>query len=221
MNAGYIQAIMPALWQGTLETLRIFFLTLLFSMPLGLVVAFGSMSRIKPIKWLTNVYVWVFRGTPLMLQIFFFYYVVPVMTPLKMDRLPAAIFTFTLNYAAYFGEIYRSGIQSVGRGQREAAKSLGFSAGKTMRLIILPQAIRNILPPVSNEIITLVKDTALVYVIGVPELMKAARDATSRDVNPMVYVIVAVIYLLLTFILTMVFKILEKRFSRYQRKDMV
>ena len=221
MEWDYIQSIMPALLQGTEETLKIFFLTLLFALPLGLPIAMGAMSRFWPLKAVSKVYVWVFRGTPLMLQIFFFFYCMPIFTGIKLDRLSTAVVTFVLNYAAYFAEIYRAGIQSIDRGQREAAKSLGFSRWQTMSLVIIPQAVRRVIPPVSNEVITLIKDTALVYVIGVPELLKAAKDANNRDVDPTAYFIAALIYLALTFILTMISQWLEKRFSRHERQDAV
>ena len=221
MDFAYIQSILPALLQGTLESLRIFFLTLVFALPLGLPIALGAMSRIWPLKALAKLYVWVFRGTPLMLQIMFFFYGMPLVLGIRLERLPTAIFTFVLNYAAYFAEIYRGGIESIDRGQREAAKSLGFSPWQTMRMIVIPQALRRVVPAVSNEVITLVKDTALVYVIGVPELLKAAKDANNRDVNPTAYLAAAVIYLSLTFVLTVIFQRLEKRFSRHERKDAV
>lgn len=221
MDFAYIQGILPALWQGTQQTLKIFALTLVFSLPLGLPIAFGAMSRFWPLKAVSKVYVWVFRGTPLMLQLFFFYYFMPTLMNIRLDRFSTAVVTFVLNYAAYFAEIYRGGIQSIDRGQREAAKSLGFSGWQTMRMIVIPQAVRNIIPPVSNEVITLIKDTALVYVIGVPELMKAAKDANNRDVDPTAYLIAALIYLAFTFVLTLVARYLEKRYSRHQRKDAV
>lgn len=221
MDLAYIQSILPALLQGTVQTLKIFFFTLIFALPLGLPISFGTMSRFWPVKSLSKVYVWVFRGTPLMLQIFFFFYCLPVFTGLKLDRETTAIVTFVLNYAAYFAEIYRGGIQSIDRGQREAAKSLGFSPWQTMRMIVIPQALRRVLPPIGNEVITLVKDTALVYVIGVPELLKAAKDANNRDVNPISYFIAALIYLALTFLLTFISQRLEKRLSRHERKDAV
>ncbi len=221
MDFAYIQSILPALLAGTQQTFIIFCLTLLFALPLGLPIAFGGMSRFSPLRWLAKAYVWVFRGTPLMLQIFFFFYCLPLFVPLKMDRLTTAVFTFVLNYAAYFAEIYRGGIQSIERGQREAAKSLGFTGWQTMRLIVIPQALRRIIPPVSNEVITLIKDTALVYVIGVPELLKAAKDANNRDVNPTAYFVAALIYLLFTFVLTVASQRLEKRLSRHERKDAV
>ncbi|MFV0413169.1 MAG: amino acid ABC transporter permease [Oscillospiraceae bacterium] len=221
MDLAYIQSILPALLQGTVQTLKIFFFTLIFALPLGLPISFGTMSRFWPVKSLSKIYVWVFRGTPLMLQIFFFFYCLPVFTGLKLDRETTAIVTFVLNYAAYFAEIYRGGIQSIDRGQREAAKSLGFSSWQTMRMVVIPQAFRRVLPPIGNEVITLIKDTALVYVIGVPELLKAAKDANNRDVNPISYFIAALIYLALTFLLTFISQRLEKRLSRHERKDAV
>ncbi len=221
MELDYITSILPALLSGTKETLKIFFFTLLFALPVALPIALGAISRFWPLRGLAKTYIWVFRGTPLMLQIFFFFYCLPLFTPFKLDRLSTAIFTFVLNYAAYFAEIYRGGIESIDRGQREAAKSLGFSRWQTMRLVIIPQAVRRVIPPISNEVITLIKDTALVYVIGVPELMKAAKDANNRDVNPTAYFIAALIYLALTFLLTLVARQMEKRYSRHERKDAV
>ncbi len=221
MELDYIARILPALLDGTKETLKIFLFTLVFAIPVALPIALGAISRFWPLRGIAKTYIWVFRGTPLMLQIFFFFYCLPLFTPFKLDRLSTAIFTFVLNYAAYFAEIYRGGIESIDRGQREAAKSLGFSRWQTMRLVVIPQAVRRVIPPISNEVITLIKDTALVYVIGVPELMKAAKDANNRDVNPTAYLVAAMIYLLLTFLLTMVSRQLEKRYSRHERKDAV
>ena len=218
MSIAYIEGILPALLEGTAQTLKIFFFTLVFALPFGLPISFGAMSRFKPIKAVSKLYIWVFRGTPLMLQIFFFYYCLP-MLGLKLDRMTAAIVTFVFNYAAYFAEIYRSGIQSIDRGQREAAKSLGFSPWQTMRMIIIPQALQRVIPPISNEVITLVKDTSLVYVIGVPELLKAAKDANNRDVAPVAYFIAALIYLALTVSLSILSQRLEQRMSRHERKD--
>lgn len=226
MSLSYIQMILPALLQGTVQTLIVFALTLVFSVPLGLPIALGSMSKIWPVKAACQVYVWLFRGTPLMLQLFFFYFGIPIALKaagiesgfwkdiLTMDRMEAAVVTFALNYSAYFSEIYRAGIQSIDKGQYEASQSLGFSKSNTMRYIILPQTFRRIIPPMSNEVITLIKDTALVTAIGVPELLKATKDAASRDVNPTAYVVAAAIYLLLTFFLTVLSHFLEKRFSR-------
>lgn len=219
----YIILLLPSLMRGLLETLKIFCFTLLLALPLGLPIALGSISRFHPIKWLCKLYVWVFRGTPLMLQLFFFYYGLGIMANssgllfLRFERFTAVIITFTLNYAAYFAEIYRAGIQSIDRGQYEAAKTLGFTRGQTMMKIIIPQAIRTIIPPVSNETITLVKDTALATVIAIPETLKVAKDAANRDTNTTAYLLAAVCYLIITFLLTMLYRRLEQRFSRHER----
>ena len=216
MDLSYIALLMPALMQGLWQTLKIFALTLIFSLPLGLVFTLGSISRVLPLRWLARAYIWIFRGTPLMLQLFFVYYGLPFLG-LTFDRFPAAVLTFVLNYAAYFAEIYRAGVQSIAAGQHAAAKPLGFTRWQTMRLIILPQTLARVVPPVSNEVITLVKDTALVTAIGVAELLKAAKDANNRDVNPTAFFAAAVIYLLLTFVLTLVSQWCEKRFSRHEQ----
>ncbi|MDR0362289.1 MAG: amino acid ABC transporter permease [Planctomycetota bacterium] len=210
--------------RGLGETLSIFFLTLVFSLPLGLVFALGSISRFRPFRILCRIYVWLFRGTPLMLQLFFFYYGLGIMANqsgllfLRLARFPAVVITFALNYAAYFAEIYRAGIQSIDRGQYEAAKTLGFSRSRTMFRIIIPQTIRRIIPPVSNETITLVKDTALANVIAVPELLKVAKDASNRDTTTTAYFLAAMGYLAITFVLTVVYQKLEKRFSRHEQE---
>ena len=221
MNLEYIQAILPALLKGTWQTLQVFFLTLVLSLPLGRPFALGSSSRFFPVRFLSKAYIWVFRGTPLMLQLFFVYYGLPIMfgPAFRMENTVAAVLTFTMNYAAYFAEIYRAGVQSIDHGQHEAAKTLGFSRWQTMRIIIIPQTIARVIPPVSNEVITLIKDTALVTASGVGELLKAAKDANNRDVNPTAFFIAAVIYLALTFLLTLLSQWCEKRFSRHERKE--
>lgn len=218
MSIEYGLQIMPTLLQGAIETLKLFFLTLIFALPLGLPVALGSNSKFLPVKWLSRCYVWIFRGTPLLLQLFFVYFGLGVMG-IRFDRFTAAILAFVLNYAAYFAEIYRAGIQSIDYGQHEAAKTLGFTPWKTMKHIVLPQAFAQIIPPVCNETITLIKDTALVTAIGVAELLKAAKDAVNRDVDPAAYFWAALIYLILTFTLTMLYQKIEKRFNRYKRKE--
>lgn len=224
LSMEYISALLPSLLGGMAETLKLFLMTLLFSLPLGLPIALGSISRFWPVKALCKLYVWLFRGTPLMLQLFFFYYGLGIiandsgMLFLRLNRFPAVILTYTLNYAAYFAEIYRAGIQSIDRGQYEAAKTLGFTRGQTMSKIIIPQTIRRIIPPVSNETITLVKDTALANVIAVSELLKVAKDASNRDTNTTAYMLAAVGYLMITFLLTMLYRQLEKRFSRHEQE---
>lgn len=219
MDLAYLQAILPALLSGTKVTLQIFFLTLALSLPLGLPFALAAISKVWPLRFLSKTYIWIFRGTPLMLQLFFVYYGLPILFgPLfRMNNTVAAVVTFVLNYAAYFAEIYRAGIQSIDKGQHEAAKTLGLSRWQTMRFIILPQTIARVIPPISNEVITLVKDTALVTAIGVAELLKAAKDANNRDVNPSSFFVAALIYLALTFVLTLVSQWCEKHFSRHEQ----
>lgn len=223
LSVEYIATLWPALMNGLLQTLRLFVLTLAISLPLGLPFALGSISRFWPVKTLCNIYIWLFRGTPLMLQLFFFYYGLGIMANssgmlfMRLDRFPAAVLTFALNYAAYFAEIYRAGIQSIDRGQYEAAKTLGFTRTQTMFKIIIPQTIRRIIPPVSNETITLVKDTALANVIAVSELLKVAKDASNRDTNTAAYLLAAAVYLLITFLLTILYRRLERRFSRHEQ----
>ena len=221
MNIDYILALMPAVGRGTVVTLQIFFCTLIFALPLGLPCALGSISKIPPLRWISKFYIWVFRGTPLMLQLFFMFYALPLLSGglIRMERFPTAVVTFVLNYAAYFAEIYRAGIESIDRGQYEAAKSLGFSPWQTMRIVIIPQTIKRILPPVANESITLVKDTALVYTIGLTELLMVAKDSMNRDVDVSGYIIVALVYLALTALLTFVARKIERRFSRHERES--
>lgn len=218
MDFEYIQLLMPAMMRGLTETVKLFVLTLVFALPLGLPFALGSISRFSPVKWLSKGYIWLFRGTPLMLQLYFVCYGLPAFG-ITLDRFPCAVLTFALNYAAYFAEIYRAGIQSIDKGQYEAAKGLGFSPWQTMRIIIIPQTIKRILPPVANETITLVKDTALATAIALPELLKAAKDAANRDVRPDAFFVAAVFYLLLTALLTYILTRVEKRFSRHERQE--
>lgn len=218
MSLEFAKEIMPSLIRGSGQTLYIFVLTLVFSLPLGLPITLMSMSKFKPAKWLADFYILVFRGTPLMLQLFFIYYYVPQVFPIAYGRMTAALITFTLNYAAYFAEIYRAGIESIDSGQLEAAKSLGFSPWKTTRLIVIPQAIRVIIPPVSNEVITLVKDTALVNAIGITELLKAAKDATNVRTDPSAYLFAAIFYLFFTMVLTYISKKLEEKYSKFNRE---
>ncbi len=209
----YIVILMPSLLRGAFVTIQIFIFTLIFAIPLGLPITFGAMSRIRLIRWMAKVYIWIFRGTPLMLQLFFFYFYIPMATGITMTPFVTGVLTFVLNYAAYFAEIYRGGIESIDNGQIEASKALGFSRGQTMFLIILPQTVKRVLPAVTNETIVLVKDTALVSVITVAELLKNAMSAVNRDVNPTALIIVAIFYLFFTFLLTLLSDWLEKKYS--------
>ncbi|MCX4266029.1 MAG: amino acid ABC transporter permease, partial [Firmicutes bacterium] len=162
----YAELILPSLLKGTLMTIKVFLVTLIFSIPLGLPLALGSESRWWPIRWIFPIYVFIFRGTPLMLQLFFVYFILPIYTGLMIDAVTSAMITFVLNYAAYLSEIYRGGIKSIDRGQYEAAACLGLSRTQTICGIVLPQMVRVVLPAVGNEMITLVKDTSLVYALG-------------------------------------------------------
>lgn len=174
-----IVELMPQLVQGFGTTLKIFILTLIMSIPLGLIIALGRISKLGFIRWITGIYVLIMRGTPLMLQIIFIFFGLPLLD-IGISRFPAAILALVLNYGAYFAEIFRSGIQSIDKGQYEGAYVLGLSNKHIFFRIILPQAFKRILPPVSNEIITLVKDTALIYVVGLDELLKVGTIALNR-----------------------------------------
>ncbi|MEE1170577.1 MAG: amino acid ABC transporter permease [Anaerovoracaceae bacterium] len=209
----------PVLLEGTIIAVELMLVTLLFALPLGMPLALGENSRIKPVKWLCNIYVFVFRGTPLLLQIFFVYYVFPIAWGIHIPEFPAAAMAFILNYAAYFAEIYRGGINSIDRGQYEAAYSLGLSRGQTMFGVIIPQMMRVVLPPVGNEIIVLVKDTALVSVIGVADIMKRTREIQNREVSLAPYLVAAIIYLIVTLLLTLWLNHMEKRFSKYDEVE--
>ena len=200
---------------GLDTTLSVFSLTLIFSIPLGILVALGRLSNIKPLQALLHLYIWVMRGTPLLLQIVFVFFGLPIVG-ITFDRLPAAMIAFIFNYAAYFGEIFRGGIDSIDKGQYDAAKVLGFNTVQTYTKIILPQMIKIVLPSVANEVITLVKDTALVYVVGLGELLRAGKIASNRDASLVPLVMVGVFYLVLTAVLTAIFKKLEDRYSYYQ-----
>jgi len=164
-----------------------------------------------------NGYIWLMRGTPLMLQMLFIYYALPFLpvVGVKLDAFPAAIAAFVLNYAAYFAEIFRGGIQSIDRGQYEAAKVLGLSYGQTMRRIVLPQMVKRVLAPVSNETITLVKDTSLIYVLAMNDLLRVARGMVQRDFSTQPFVVAAVFYLAMTLALTVAFARLEKKYAVY------
>lgn len=210
----YILNISWFILKGSLITVELFFITAVLATPLGFIVAMGEVSKVKPLSKLLYAYTWVFRGTPLMLQIFFVYYGLPTFG-IRFDSFTAASLALVINYAAYLAEIFRAGIQSIDIGQYEAAKALGMTYGQTMRRIILPQTIKRVLPPVSNEFISLIKDTALVSVIGMGELLRAAKQVVTRDFNVTAFIIAAVLYLLMTWVVVMAFRRLEARYSVY------
>lgn len=212
-------AMLPPLLNGAVITLKLFFITLLLSLPLGLALALLRISRWAAVRQAVNAYVWLMRGTPLMLQLLFVYFALPFvpLVGIRLPDFPSAIVAFVLNYAAYFAEIFRAGIQSVDRGQYEAAKSLGMSYGQTMRRIVLPQMVRHILPPMSNETIVLVKDTSLIYVLALNELLREARSIVQRDFTSTPFIVAASFYLAMTFVLTWVFQRLEQHYARQDR----
>ena len=210
---------LPFMLKGAVVTIELFALTIVISLPLGLPIALGSNSRIKPLSIICKIYVWIFRGTPLLLQLFFFYFFFPLVLNIQMNAFVTVVLTYVLNYAAYFAEIYRGGINSIDRGQYEAAHALGLSKRQTMGDIILPQTMKAIRPPVVNETITLVKDTALASSLPVIELMKATNSAVNRMTDMTPFFFAAIIYLIMTFVLTVVAGRLEKHFSRYDAKE--
>lgn len=214
-----VMEFLPFMLEGSVMTVELFAITLVLSLPLGLPFALGSNSRIWPIKMLCRIYVWIFRGTPLLLQLFFFYFFFPLVLGWQISGFTAAVLTYVLNYAAYFAEIYRGGINSIDKGQYEAAHALGLSRKQTMLDIIFPQTMKAILPPVVNEAITLVKDTALASTLPIIELMKATNSAVNRMTSMQPFFYAAVIYLIMTFVLTLLAGRLEKYFARYDAKE--
>ena len=202
---------------GLNVTLGLFGFSILLSIPLGLLVSLGAMSSFKPLSWLVKGYIWILRGTPLLLQLMFVYFGLPMLFQFNIDNFTAAVIAFVLNYAAYFAEIFRAGIQSIDKGQFEAAKALGLSGVQTMWKIIIPQTVSRILPPVGNEAITLVKDTSLVSIIALSDIMRQTYNIVMRETNVAAFIVPAVFYLIMTFILTKLFDFLEKRFSRSER----
>ena len=210
----YILQILPQMLEGLKITIKLFVVTLVLSLPLGLLISLFKEAVSKrptdnfvirwivkmPIRFIINVYLWVFRGTPLLLQLFFFYFGLTYVT-------------FVLNYAAYFAEIFRGGIIGVSKGQYEASKALGLTGIQTMRYVIVPQMIRTVIPPIANETIVLVKDTALASSIALIDLLKAAQRAVNRDMRVSPYLVEALFYLVITLILTFGFNYVEKRLS--------
>ena len=205
------------LLQGFKITGLIFILTLVFALPLGLVISFGSMSKIKPLKYLIRIFIWIIRGVPLMLQIFIVFYVPGFVfgTPIS-SRLNAAIIAFSINYACYFSEIFRGGIESISRSQYEAGQVLGMTKGQIFFRVVFLQVVKRITAPMSNEVITLVKDTALARVIMVIEILKVAETfaATSALIWPLFYT--GAFYLVFVGILTLLFNYLEKRLDYFR-----
>lgn len=216
MNQEALLALFKFMCEASIVTVKIFFLTLLFGLPLGLIVAFGRMTKWKLINWPIRFYLLIMRGTPLILQLFFFFYFPYYIFHSTLPRFWAAILSMSINYAAYFAEIYRSGIESMPRGQYEAATVLGFGKQQTFFKIILPQVIKRILPPMGNEFMTLVKDTALVSVIGVPEIYQLATDTMSKASSLFPLIMAGVFYLIMNSVVSKGCVLAEDKMSYYR-----
>ena len=214
-----LSKVIELLLGGMVTSIEIFLLTLLFSLPLGLVVAGGRMSKFAPLRWIAKVYISIMRGTPLMLQLIvvFFapYYVFGV--NLSADyRFIAVIIAFTINYAAYFAEIYRGGIESINSGQYEAAQVLGYSKFETFFIIILPQVFKVVLPSITNEVITLVKDTSLSFVIAIPEMFTVAKQIAAADASIAALLVAGVFYYVFNILVAFVMEHIESRMDYYE-----
>ena len=205
--------------KGMTVTTEIFFVTLIFSLPLGLLVCWGKMSKIKIIRWIVSAYISIMRGTPLMLQLMVVYFGPYFIFGIRISMgysLIAVFIAFAINYAAYFAEIYRSGIESMPVGQYEAAEILGYSKSQTFLHIILPQVIKRILPSVTNEVITLVKDTSLAFVIAVSEMFTIAKALASSQTSMVPYVAAGIFYYVFNFLVAWIMEKIEKHLSYYR-----
>ncbi|MBQ7705552.1 MAG: amino acid ABC transporter permease [Selenomonadaceae bacterium] len=201
--------------QGAEVTLTIFAVTVILSIPLGGLAALGRISSFAPLRYLMEFYVWVMRGTPLMLQLLFVYFALPLVG-IRLPDFAAALLAFTLNYTAYFAEIFRAGIQAIPKGQYEAAVALGLKHWQMMRYVIFPQVLRVVLPPISNETINLVKDTSLIYILAMNDLLRVARTIVQREFDMTPFLIAAIFYLVMTAALTWLFKKLEQKYGSYE-----
>jgi len=215
----YILSLLGPMAQGAQTTLSLFFITLALAVPLGLVLALARISHWRWLSQLVNGYIWLMRGTPLMLQMLFIYFALPFVPVIgiRLPDFPAAVVAFALNYAAYFAEIFRAGIQSVDRGQYEGSKVLGMTYFQTLRRIVLPQMMQRVLPPMSNETITLIKDTSLIYVLALNDILRTARGIVQRDFTTTPFLVAAAFYLIMTLVLTWFFQALEKRYAKYDQ----
>lgn len=214
-----ITTMLGLLGEGMLISVEIFLLTLLFSLPLGLLVSFGRMSKNFLIRNVVKIYIAIMRGTPLMLQLLVVYFGPYYVFDMKISqgyRFIAVIIAFSINYAAYFAEIYRAGIESISTGQYEAAKILGYSKVQTFFKIIFPQVVKRIIPPVTNETITLVKDTSLASVIALSEMFNLAKQISARETNIMPLMIAGIFYFIFNYVVAFLMEFVESRFKYYQ-----
>ena len=212
------ETVISALNEGFVKTFEIFVATLIGALPLGLLLAFGTMSKFKPLALLARAYISIMRGTPLMLQMFAIYFMPYYVFGISLttdSKWYATIVAFIINYAAYFAEIYRSGIQSIPRGQYEAAEVLGYSGSQTFMRIVLPQVVKRILPAVTNEVITLVKDTSLAFSIGVIEMFTVAKQLVASQVSMAPFIIAAAFYWVANFVIDIVAGRVERRLNYY------
>ena len=212
----YILRILPNMFAGLGVSAQIFLITIVLSLPIGILLALVRISKVAVFRKLAEIYIYVMRGTPLMLQIMLIYYGLPLMLNVQISDFPAAILAFVANYAAYFAEIFRGGIQSIPKGQYEGAKVLGFTYRQTMWHIVLPQVVKRVIPPLGNETITLLKDTSLVYILAMNDLMRVTRAFVQRDFDTMPFLVAAVFYLVCTAILTKILAYVEKRYAVYE-----
>ena len=212
----YILRILPNMFAGLGVSAQIFLITIVLSLPIGILLALVRISKVAVFRKLAEIYIYVMRGTPLMLQVMFIYYGLPLMLNVQISDFPAAILAFVANYAAYFAEIFRGGIQSIPKGQYEGAKVLGFTYRQTMWHIVLPQVVKRVIPPLGNETITLLKDTSLVYILAMNDLMRVTRAFVQRDFDTMPFLVAAVFYLVCTAILTKILAYVEKRYAVYE-----
>ncbi|MEW9096807.1 MAG: amino acid ABC transporter permease [Clostridiaceae bacterium] len=201
--------------KGSDVTLGLFSIVLISSIPIGIVLSLIKVSKNKVCSFIIGVYTWIFRGTPLLIQLFFIYYGMPYLG-FKISRFNAAVITFILNYSAYFTEIFRSGIQSIDKGQYEASKALGMSNYQIMKRVIIPQTVKRVIPSTCNEAISLIKDTALVSIIGMEEILRASKEVMTRDFTLVSFVIAGIIYLIFGAILVILFKRLEIKYYYYE-----
>lgn len=213
------ETMIQKLAEGMLVSIEIFTVTLVFSLLLGLFVAFGRMSKFAPLRWLVKGYISVMRGTPLILQLMFIYFGPYYILGISLSvnyKMTAVLIGFVINYAAYFAEIYRAGIESMPKGQYEAAKVLGYTKVQTFVKIIFPQVVKRILPPVTNEVITLVKDTSIAFVLGVAEMFTNAKAVASAEASVVPYIAAAVFYYVFNFVVAFVMERMEKKLNYYR-----
>jgi polar amino acid transport system permease protein len=217
MSLEYLTSILIPMLEGAQMTVLLFFIAIIVSVPLGFLLTLAVKSSIKPLSLLAQGYIYVMRGTPLLLQLLLICFGLPMLPVvgeyLVFDRFVAACIGFVLNYAAYFAEIFRGGLLAIDKGQYEASKVLGLSKWQTTTRIILPQMVRVTLPAIANESVTLVKDTALLYAVAVPELLHYAQTAVNRDFTIVPFFVAGLIYLVMTLVLTFIFKGIERRYK--------